>query len=363
MSTIHEIFGPRRYLGQVGIEIEVEGVNIPKDNFGNWKVEIDNSLRGEAREYITTKPLPLNTVEKNVQDLIDQFQNANAVVHKAHRGSVHMHINVQNYKVLDLYGLMFQWAIVEGLWMHLCGPTRESNLFCTPGASTGDLQEYAKRFLACVRKGSYHNFPMRGKYASLNYDPVIKYGSVEFRTFASTIDKDTLVQYANWCVNMVDVGVSTDLDNLTKAWKAVLENPVAHLARIFGPALAASLNPDMVKHFIEEGVERAAELTLVWASHKTMQKAVSGKAVTLAELAERARPDDWVVDDAANMGVRVEGNQFIFDEFGNLQAREVPLPPPPRQPLRWNIDPFNMGVNDAPQPRVIPRRRRPLAGL
>src|SRR6478736_5776732 len=153
MQTIGEIFGPKRQLGRVGIEIEVEGENIPKEKFGIWKCEADGSLRGDSMEYITNRPVPVADVKTHMEALNAEFARLNAKAFDAHRGSIHMHVNVQGNNIEQLFGLLFKWTMVEGLWMHMCGPTRENNLFCTQGGSTGDIQQYTREMLKCLRTG------------------------------------------------------------------------------------------------------------------------------------------------------------------------------------------------------------------
>lgn len=327
MKTIGEIFGPKRQLGRIGIEIEVEGENIPKAAFGIWKCEPDGSLRGDGMEYITKRPVPVGDIKGHMEEMNAEFAKLNAKAFDAHRGSIHMHVNVQPHTVEELFGLLFKWTMIEGLWMHMCGPTRENNLFCTQGGSTGDIQQFCREMLKCHRTDSYHRWPERGKYSSLNTNPVSTYGSVEFRTFASTIDADTVVKYARWCDNMVDVGTSTDLGNLTKEWKSVLDEPLAFVASIFGGD-AVNLEYDLIKHFVSEGVEKAAELALVYANHKILGKS--------------KKPE----------GKQVIANQFRLNGGENLQEAIDRIRG--EQNLNWAAP---------PQPMPRPRVRRPAPGL
>lgn len=64
MKTVMQWFGIREDFaakGDVGIEIEVEGKNLPKHFEKYWRVEADGSLRGEDNaEYVLEKPSPLS---------------------------------------------------------------------------------------------------------------------------------------------------------------------------------------------------------------------------------------------------------------------------------------------------------------
>lgn len=344
MQTIENIFGPRRRGGRIGIEIEVEGLNIPKEAVGVWNAIADGSLRGEAREYVTDRPLDMEEVHKATKKLEDKFKELNSQVFEAHRGSVHMHVNVQKNTLPQMFGLMFQWSIYEGLWMHLCGPTRESNLFCTPGATSGDLAAYARKFLSCVRSEAYHNFPAHGKYASLNFDPIGRYGSVEFRTFASTIDTDTICKYAGWCDRMVTKGTRTDLDNLTETWKTVLAQPMEKVREIFGNETAEGLDPNMVKYFIEQGAENAANMSLVWANHKLLKN-------KKPEVKVRER---WAANGDFNLGgAEMNAVDALRQMQQMVNAARVDWIENQGEVLNQPVDPA----------RRQPRIRRPMEGL
>lgn len=269
METIQEIFGPPRRVGNVGIEIEVEGRNIPKEVIDVWVPHPDGSLRGEAMEYVTRLPVAINLVMDKVQLLKNAFIAQGGEAFEAHRGSIHIHYNMQQKTLNELFGVLFAWTMVEGYWMRKCGPTREANLFCLPGSYTGDTADWCRKMFECVRKGSYHNFPPRGKYASLNTDPITKYGSIEFRTFATSIEPEVVNKYAQWCHNLVTYGCGIDLNNLTKEWQKVRDNPAAFLKAIFGEDIVIG---EIERAFIDQGCEQASELVLVYANHKVSTK-------------------------------------------------------------------------------------------
>lgn len=267
MKSILDMFGPPLSGGDVGVEIEVEGVNLPIRPFDVWSVKRDGSLKGEGYEYISKGAIKLENLRQSMVNLNNRFEKNEAVVNNAHRASVHIHVNVQKRNLNEVFGMLFAWSMAERVWMRLCGKTRESNLFCLPSSQSGHQIQFSKELLKCVETESWHNFPMKGKYDALNTDPIILHGSVEFRTFPSSINPDDICEWAGWCTRMVEYGASVDRDNLTKEWKKVFENPEAFLKTIFSGSEERLLKDEAIQ-LVKQGCEDASDLALVWANHK-----------------------------------------------------------------------------------------------
>lgn len=267
MITVLEAFGPVKAGGHVGIEIEVEGENLPNKDFDVWSVKADGSLKGEAYEYVTKGPVTLNNLPKAMENLNAKFLEKRSVVHNAHRASVHIHVNVQDRDVYELFGVLFAWSMIERVWMRLCGETREKNLFCLPSSQSGHQIEYAKKLLKCFRESAYYRLPEKGKYDALNFDPVGTLGSVEFRTFATSIQVKDIVRWADWCTRLVNYGCDVKRNDLTKEWKKVFEDPMILLDSVFGEDVK-DIPKEEAFNLVKAGCEDASDLALVWANHK-----------------------------------------------------------------------------------------------
>lgn len=87
MKLIRDIFRRNPVKGDIGIEIEAEGVNLPQLRTP-WKCEHDGSLRGEAIEYVFAKPLMLPEAYKALVKLDAAFTENNAVVADTGRAGV-----------------------------------------------------------------------------------------------------------------------------------------------------------------------------------------------------------------------------------------------------------------------------------
>jgi len=66
----------------LGIEIEVEGVNLPARVGESWRVDRDGSLRGESYEYVS-KPIKYSELTSTLDQLKDAYRRSDSVVNCA----------------------------------------------------------------------------------------------------------------------------------------------------------------------------------------------------------------------------------------------------------------------------------------
>lgn len=175
--------------GQIGLEIEVEGVGLPRPaRF--WKVDADASLRGESCEYVLKKPLSLPQAKLAIDHLGECYTEASTVVHESVRAGVHVHINCQDLNIVQLYTFMTLYLALEPLLVHYCGSTREGNLFCLRSQDADYLlwalthAAQSKDFLSLDDENL--------RYASMNVMALASYGSLEFRAMRGTADLEAI---------------------------------------------------------------------------------------------------------------------------------------------------------------------------
>lgn len=164
--------------GDVGIEIEVEGDNLPRpDEY--WRCERDGSLRGESMEYVLEEPLKLPKALDALAHLDACYIRGNTNVHESVRAGVHIHINVQKLTVVELFSFMTAYLILEDLLIKYCGEYREGNLFCL---RTRDAEFLLHTLEGVASKKNYEAFSSDMlRYASMNVCSLWRYGSLEFR--------------------------------------------------------------------------------------------------------------------------------------------------------------------------------------
>lgn len=197
------LFSGEKVSGEVGIEVEVEGRNLPTKAGGYWTVTRDGSLRGEeALEYVLSKPIPREEVDKALSDLYGKFESPGLVLDDSGRAGVHIHINIRDLTVSELYTFIFLYLILERPLVDFCGKERVGNLFCLRAVDA----EYL--LIALRQLVETHSFREVGndnlRYAAMNLTAIRKYGSLEFRTMASPVAKEKIQAWATTLLAIKD---------------------------------------------------------------------------------------------------------------------------------------------------------------
>lgn len=206
MKTVMQWFNlPRKYKtdGDVGIEIEVEGERLPKlDKY--WKMEHDGSLRGpENIEYVLERPMSLKDARIALKYLSVQYNKYESDVHDSVRAGVHVHINVQDLNIIELYNFMTLYLILEEVLVKHCGEHREGNLFCL---RTGDADYLLTQLQNAAEDKNFRQLVTdQLRYSSMNVKALGTYGSLEFRAMRGTRDLELIYNWAAVLLNLREV--------------------------------------------------------------------------------------------------------------------------------------------------------------
>lgn len=193
---IIEAYGLKPAIGDFGIEIEVEGQNLPKEVNQYWKCEVDPSLRGESMEYIFAKPQALDKVKAIIKTLDKKFKDTGSVLNFSFRTSVHVHMNVQELSPERVLSTIYTYLLVEDALMNLCGENRKGNRFCL---RMQDAEGLVERLAIAFgdTKGGFAYIPKDTvRYSAVNVESIPKYGSLEFRAMSGNCDPERIY---NWC--------------------------------------------------------------------------------------------------------------------------------------------------------------------
>ena len=196
---------PENFKGEIGLEIEVEGKNLPKAIKSYWKVERDGSLRGESAEYILKAPIKRTQVKPFVKYLAKQFVAAKAHLDFSMRTSVHVHVNVADMNMVQCYTFVMLYLLFEDLMASFAGPSRVGNLFCLRARD-------AEFFVDCLTKMAktrvFNPEPEMLRYASVNVCAIQKFGSVEFRALRGTIDHEIIGTWVYLLTSILDASLN-----------------------------------------------------------------------------------------------------------------------------------------------------------
>lgn len=197
MASIIDTFGLRKTNGDIGIEIEIEGRNLPIFDWGDvWKTAHDGSLKPkhEAMEYVLSSPVGIDEVPAALKLLEKAFKKNKAVVDDTYRAGIHVHVNVQDLTMVQLINMICLFIILEDYYLDFCAPSRRGNHFCLRTYDAGYFLDCVSRMCEEENTGYIHTDDLR--YSAINLQSLFRYGSVEFRSLESTQDHDKIY---TWC--------------------------------------------------------------------------------------------------------------------------------------------------------------------
>lgn len=180
---------------EIGIEIEVEGHNLPRNNLTGWVLHEDGSLRGESAEYVFRNPIARTAVPDRLRILQQGFENANSEINQSYRTSVHVHMNVRNFLIKHIYNNIMLYIIFEDILAEMAGKDRVGNLFC--------LRAKDAEFFLEVLRNAIVTDDLRGlssdnlRYSAVNPAAMWRHGSLEFRSFRGTTDMILIQQWVD----------------------------------------------------------------------------------------------------------------------------------------------------------------------
>lgn len=342
--TIRELFHHPNIQGRFGVEIECEGTALPAPNNPAWAVHNEGSLRNNGIEYVLTQPLDKEPL--NVTLLSLQHRMRDARLRPSYRTSTHIHINMLHETLETTLRFICIYTIFDLLFNHICGPLRDGNLFCLGARETGDVQLGITLLIAAAKHQDFGGQLPRGKYASLNMQPLWRFGSLECRIFPMSIDPPQILGWTDWLQRILDYANGND--NLRNIINNCISNPDIAVMNILG----RNPTPDEPR-FVVEGAQHAHEVARIINSELYKKKE---KGVSLSDL-ERFPEPMPVMDD--------ELPPEEFDVFQD-DDHDADDPPEPEAPRPLNAGEFariaeqraRFAPAPAPRPVGVIRRRR-----
>lgn len=227
--------------GLYGIEVEAEGTNLPGAVDG-WRVDNDPSLQAglESHEYVMPKPGSLEDCAKALDNLRLAYKHNKTKVLETDTSGVHVHINMQDHTIKQLFTFITTYFALETLITTYCGPMREGNHFCL---RTSDAEGGLLRLIKAAKS---HDFaPLNTtniRYSTLNPLALFIYGSLEIRSMRGTGDTDAILTWVKILDNIrkaalefkdpVDVLTSFSRDGERAFIQNILGNQAARFLEI-----------------------------------------------------------------------------------------------------------------------------------
>lgn len=262
--------------GEIGIEIEVEGTNIPRTDespLGSfspslipkkwWTFHHDGSLRGEENaEYVLKKPIKFSEVPEAIGELWTMFEKAGSVLDDSNRTSVHVHLNGQSFYLNRLCSFFALYFLVEELLTAWCGDHRIGNLFCLRAKDAPAIVSKIKGFL---QDGESYSYLSEGlHYAGVNANALITLGSIEIRSLRGVTDPSVILDWVTVLERIYKL--SADYPDPRAICEGFSGNgPLAFFEMILGPTASIirdniPYDDQQVMNAMYEGIRLAQDL-------------------------------------------------------------------------------------------------------
>lgn len=200
---LYEILGGDPRKGDIGVEVECEGV-IPEVHTSTWKTVGDGSLRG-GYEYVFVRPLTLEDAKKATSKLKSLIYADEYSPEFSFRTSVHVHINCTDMEWKHIQNFIYIYFLLENLLVDFCGEGRKCNRFCL---RIEDAEGAIPSLAPLFSRDAPSNGLLRSlandrlRYASLNVQALQKFGSLEFRAMRGTVDDAVLHPWMETLLNI-----------------------------------------------------------------------------------------------------------------------------------------------------------------
>jgi Putative amidoligase enzyme len=256
--------------GDYGVEIEVEGNNLPQVFCGKyWRCDKDDSLKAgfEAWEYVMYKPLDLKGVREALDVLEAAYEECRSEVVNTITAGVHVHVNVQDFTVKQLFTFITTYFTLEELLLTYCGASREGNHFCLRAR---DAEFIVHELCLAAFKKNFANLNTDNiRYCSLNVLSLFSYGSIEFRAMAGTRDLDSIYEWVEILdrVKNNSLGFNSPSDVISSM---SFEGEINFIKRILGDKAHLFLKNPNAAAMVRDGARIIQPLAFVpdWGSFK-----------------------------------------------------------------------------------------------
>lgn len=274
METVLELFKLRKRAGEIGIEIECEGMDLPPVPL-YWDVTHDGSLRGTSIEYVLKNPAKRKEISKVLNFLKKTWEEQGARIVDSERTSVHIHVNVQEMEMREMISFYCVYNILEELLVKFCGKGRDGNLFCL---TSSDANFALDMLCEITQKQEWFKLKDRNfRYGAVNFNSVPKFGSLEFRTMRGTSDIALIKRWIAMLLKIKDFSAQFGqpvhiIEHLSaKGGCHFVEDVMGEYAMF----LIGDMKEEDVDEFMRQGVWRIQELAYIPIMEKKRKVRVS----------------------------------------------------------------------------------------
>lgn len=195
LEVNRQVAAATSYDGLYGLEIELEGVNLPTSASAGsgvtWVPHVDNSLRNGGMEYVTNGPITLNKVKPGCDFLFQRIADLNGEIQLSYRCSTHVHVNMAGVKVNTLASFVVLWGMFEAVLGEYAGADRAGNNFALPLSACDETVDW---WVNAFKTGIFR-YNIERRYLALNPGPLLTLGSLEIRSMRGVDNSDDVVAW------------------------------------------------------------------------------------------------------------------------------------------------------------------------
>lgn len=171
------------------------------ENYGfksltDWKYHNENSLRYHGFEYVS-KPIRYKEAAKSIQKLFAELaENGCNPEHHTNsiRTSFHVHFNQTSRTLYETMLFVTVYYMFEPYLQDFCGKHRQNNLFCL---RLQDTRTVLSQLIAAISgEKLFHQIHLSTadyRYGSVNFNSLMKFGTIEFRMMRASSDPNDLI--------------------------------------------------------------------------------------------------------------------------------------------------------------------------
>ena len=225
----------KKQKGEIGLEIECEGMNLFGAPIQYWSCHNDGSLRNYKDhppiEYVLREPIERSEVPKALTYLSKKLKEAGSEIAYSPRTSVHVHVNCQDLTLKQIYQYICLYLIFEERLVEFSGPDRIGNLFCLRAK---DAEHFLTVMESAIQTENFNEFFSNElRYTSCNTASLGKFGSLEFRSMRGTVDQELIQLWVDILLCLKDKAL--DYDNPVEIVEDFLDLGTENfLVKVFG---------------------------------------------------------------------------------------------------------------------------------
>lgn len=257
----------------VGVEIELERVNMNYNHPSSWNSTTDGSLKLDGREF-TTVPIRFCYLEQELTRLFACFSKPPLV---SSRCSIHVHLNVRDMTHQELYRFMLLYLIFEKSLFNFSGG-RSSNIFCVPLHEW--MPQVRNELTKLLKEGGVTQMEW-DKYFAVNLLPIwgradesARLGTIEFRHMQGTTNIEYIIEWINLIVSLKITAKKMETADLVHALKTMNTNSSYNdlVNYVFGDWAEYLTKQKTFKQDVEHGVLMAKEVCFPYLPQSKREK-------------------------------------------------------------------------------------------